>query len=55
MENIKTEFITLSEQEMLNINGGVIPLAVWAIWGAAAGAGFAGGIAVGINKVNRGG
>lgn len=45
---------TLSDQELIEMEGGVIPLAVWAIWGAAAGAGFAGGIAVGLNNINRG-
>lgn len=43
----------LNQYELENVAGGVIPLAVWAIWGTAAGAGFAGGISVGLNYVNR--
>lgn len=44
----------LNQYELQNVSGGVIPVAVWAIWGAAAAAGFAGGISVGLNRVNRG-
>lgn len=54
MDNMNTNFVALSDQELIEMEGGVIPLAVWAIWGAAAGAGFAGGIAVGLNNINRG-
>ncbi|MGQ5708402.1 class IIb bacteriocin, lactobin A/cerein 7B family [Lactobacillus sp. LL6] len=43
----------LSENDLKRVTGGFIPVAVWAIWGGAAAAGFSGGIAVGLNKVNR--
>lgn len=43
----------LSEEELGKVSGGFIPVAVWAIWGGAAAAGFSGGIAVGLNRVNR--
>lgn len=54
-ENMKNleQFEALTSAELSNVEGGVIPLAVWAIWGAAAGAGFGGGVAVGLNYVNR--
>lgn len=43
----------LTSKELSSISGGVIPVAIWAIWGAAAAAGFSGGVAVGLNHVNR--
>lgn len=46
------KFATLDERQLAEVNGGVIPLAVWAIWGGVA-AGFGGGISVGLNRVNR--
>lgn len=52
MKNLE-QFEALTSAELSNVEGGVIPLAVWAIWGAAAGAGFGGGVAVGLNYVNR--
>ena len=53
LETLDGRFSNLTQVELQEIEGGVIPLAVWAIWGAAAAAGFTGGIAVGINRVNR--
>ena len=56
MENMTTlenHYLALTENELMNVEGGVIPVAIWAIWGAAAAAGFTGGIAVGLNRVNR--
>lgn len=44
----------LNQYELEAVAGGFIPVAVWAIWGGAAAAGFTGGIAVGLNRVNRG-
>lgn len=48
--NTKT---VLTSKELSTISGGVIPVAIWAIWGAATAAGFSGGVAVGLNYVNR--
>lgn len=54
MSNFKNnQFANLVEDDLGTIDGGFIPVAVWAIWGAAAAAGFTGGIAVGLNHVNR--
>ncbi|MFC3874482.1 class IIb bacteriocin, lactobin A/cerein 7B family [Neisseria musculi] len=41
----------LNHFELDKVTGGVIPVAIWALWGAAAE--FAGGISVGLNHVNR--
>lgn len=43
----------LNQYDLENVAGGVIPVAIWALWAGAAGAGFTGGIAVGLNHVNR--
>ena len=53
MTTIENHYLTLTEDELMNVGGGVIPVAIWAIWGAATAAGFTGGIAVGLNRVNR--
>ncbi|MDR0922565.1 MAG: class IIb bacteriocin, lactobin A/cerein 7B family [Lactobacillales bacterium] len=55
MENIKglEKFETVANHKLAEIDGGFIPLAARAIWGAAAAAGFGGGIAVGLNYKNR--
>ena len=47
------KYTSLDDQELAQVEGGVIPLAIWAIWGTSFAAGFAGGIAVGLNHVNR--
>lgn len=50
----KKVFSVVAEDELEKVTGGFIPIAVWAIWGGgAAAAGFSGGIAVGLNRVNR--
>lgn len=53
MTTLEATFPTLTPEELEKTEGGVIPVAVWAIWGAAAAAGFSGGIAVGLNRTNR--
>ena len=53
MTTIENHYLTLTEDELMNVEGGGIPVAIWAIWGAATAAGFTGGIAVGLNRVNR--
>lgn len=46
-------FSQLEESQLAGIDGGFIPIAVWALWAGASAAGFSGGIAVGLNRVNR--
>ena len=45
--------LSLTSKDLSNVSGGVVPVAIWAIWGAATAAGFSGGVAVGLNYVNR--
>ena len=56
-EKFKLEnFNALSEDEMYEIDGGIIPaiiVALIALGGACGAAGFAGGIEVGLNRKNR--
>ena len=40
MTTIENHYLTLTEDELMNVEGGVIPVAIWAIWGAATAAGF---------------
>ena len=43
----------LTQYGVQNVTGGVIPVAVSALWTAAGGAGLAAGTSVGLNYVNR--
>lgn len=47
------KYASLDDQELAQVEGGVIPVAIWAIWGVSFAAGFTGGISVGLNHVNR--
>lgn len=49
----QSNYKNLTNLQLERASGGFIPLAVWAIWGGVASAGFAGGISVGLNRVNR--
>ncbi|MEX2784861.1 class IIb bacteriocin, lactobin A/cerein 7B family [Streptococcus sp. H49] len=51
MDNVTKNYVALSEEELKATEGGIVP--VIAIWATAAGVGFSGGIAVGLNYVNR--
>ncbi|MGL5887306.1 MAG: class IIb bacteriocin, lactobin A/cerein 7B family [Leuconostoc suionicum] len=48
-----SNFSQLDEYQLASVDGGFIPVAVWTLWAGAGAAGFSGGIAVGLNKVNR--
>ena len=49
----KNKQALVTPKDLAQITGGVIPVAVWAIWGGVAATGFSGGIAVGLNNINR--
>lgn len=43
----------LNQFELENVAGGAIPLALWAIYAGLAGAGFGGGVAVGLHSLDN--
>lgn len=50
LQMVGNNFSELTDETLMDVNGGVIPMVVWGIWAAAAGTGFTGGIAVGLNR-----
>ena len=53
MTTIENHYLTLTEDELLNVEGGDIAVAMWAMGGAATAGGFTGGRAVGLIRGNR--
>lgn len=52
LKMVGNNFSELTDETLMDVNGGVIPMVVWGIWTAAAGTGLTDRIAAGLDRVN---